>query len=136
MQILKINNNHFEVECISTQLTIGSHGTISLTVNTLRHPNYYSYFTDIFDRYNDEVFNQLPKSDTIFNVQCKNIKGYGCSLKSMDIDNTNHLMHLSINCNYLEEITVQEKRDELIDDVLNKTSSDKNNIKKNPNNNL
>lgn len=131
MQIIKINNDYFEVENISTQLTIGSHATIKLTIDTKKNTGYYQYFTDIFDRYNDEIWNQNP-NNTIFGIQAKNIKGYGCIIKSIDIDNIHNIMNLSINCNYLEEITIQEKRDELINEVLDQTSLNENNIKKNP----
>lgn len=139
MYTVKIKDKYFIVEDISTQFSIGSHGTINLTINTLKYPDYYHFFTDIFDNYSDEIFNQRPTSrheltaDTVFDLQWKNLRGYGCSLKSLDIDSMNYLMYISIMCNYLEQVTVQEKRDELIDDVLNETSENKNNITKNLN---
>lgn len=123
MQIIKINQEYFQVEDISTQFSIGSHGSISLTINTLNHPNYYKFFTDIFDNYYEDI-HRLPKSDIVFNVQFKNLRAYGCMIKSLDIDSMNYLLYVNITCDYLEQVTVQEKRDELIDDVLNgKTSN-------------
>jgi hypothetical protein len=133
MYTVKIKDKYFIVEDISTQFSIGSHATINLTINTLKYPDYYHFFTDIFDSYSDEIFNQRPRTDIVFDLQWKNLRGYGCSLKSLDIDSMNYLMYVSIMCDYLEQVTVQEKRDELIDDVLNETSENKNNITKNLN---
>ena len=125
MQLVKIKEHYFHVEDISTQLSLGSHGSISLTINTLKNPSYYKFFTDIFDQYSEESFTQYA-TDVKFNIQYKNLRGHGCLIKSLDIDSMNYLLYVNINCVYLEEITVQEKRDELIDEVLNeKTSNNK-----------
>lgn len=133
MDIIKINDDYFNVESISTQYSIGSHGVISLTLNTLKYPQYYRFFTDIFDNYYDSS-NGVYKSDITFNIQFKNLRAYGCIIKSLDIDSMNYLLYVNINCDYLEQATIQEKRDELIDEVLNEqTSQNKNNITKNPN---
>lgn len=130
MNIIKINDSYFNVEEISTQYSIGSHGVINLTINTMKYSQYYKYFTDIFDRYD----NALSKHDTVFNIQFKNLRAHGCMIKSLDIDSMNYLLYVNINCDYLEQVTVQEKRDELIDEVLNEqTSQNKNNITKNLN---
>lgn len=133
MDIIKINDDYFTVESISTQYSIGSHGVISLTINTLKYPQYYKFFTEIFDNYYDNN-NKLSKYDIAFNIQFKNLRAYGCMIKSLDIDSMNYLLYVNINCDYLEQVTVQEKRDELIDEVLNEqTSQNKNNITKNLN---
>ena len=111
MQIIKIKEQYFYVEDISTQFSIGSHGKINITINTLNYPKYYKFFTDIFDSYSE------------FDLQYKNLRGYGCVIKSLDIDNMNYLLYVNIHCDYLEQVTIQEKRDELIDEFLNKKTS-------------
>lgn len=111
MHTLKIRNEYFFVEDISTQFSIGTHGNLNITINTMKFPSYYKYFIDIFDSYSE------------FDIQYKNLRGYGCMIKSLDIDNMNYLLYVNIHCDYLEQVTVQEKRDELIDDVLNKKTS-------------
>lgn len=130
MKILKIEDRFFNVEEISTQLSIGSHGTINVTINTFKYPDYYKFFTDIFDNYYDDNSRSISKKSEIsFNLQFKNIRGYGCLIKSLDIDSMNYLMYLSLTCDYLKEVSVQEKRDEVITDLLNDTTSNnKNNI--------
>jgi hypothetical protein len=125
MHLVKIKEDYFHVEDISTQLSLGSHGSISLTINTLKHPDYYKFFTEVFDSYSQDSFTQYVK-ELKFNIQYKNLRGNGCLIKSLDIDSMNYLLYVNINCDYLEQVTVQEKRDELIDDVLNeKTSNNK-----------
>jgi hypothetical protein len=127
MNVVKINSDYFFVEDFSTQFSIGSHGTINLTINTFKYPEYYKFFTDIFDNYYDK--SGLSKSDFTFNIQLKNLRAYGCLIKSLDIDSMNYLLYVNINCDYLEQVTVQEKREEIITDLLNdSTSQNKNNI--------
>lgn len=129
MNVVKINSDYFLVEDFSTQLSIGSHGTVNLTINTFKYPEYYKFFTNIFDNYNDEIFNQIPKTDIVFSIQYKNLRGHGCYLKTLDIDTMNYLMRVSIYCDYLEQCSVQDKREEIITDLLNdSTSQNKNNI--------
>ena len=120
MKIIKIDNRYFYVEDISTQPSIGSHGIINLTINTLKYSEYYKFFTDIFDNYYED---SLSKTN-VFNIQFKNLRAYGCKIKSLDIDSMNYLLYVNINCDYLEQVTVQEKRDEIIDEVLNEKTSD------------
>jgi len=119
MKVIKIKDEYFYVEEISTQFSIGTHGTICLTINTLKYPGYYKFFTDIFDNYYE---NQMKlKYEYAFNIQFKNLRGHGCLIKSLDMDSMNYLLYVNINCDYLQQVTVQEKRDELIDDVLKKS---------------
>ena len=44
----------------------------------------------------------------------------------MDI-NTNGILNLDIYCDYIQQENIQERRDNLIDDILNETSDKKNN---------
>lgn len=112
----------FFVEEFSTQLTTGSHAHISMTINISTYPNYYKYFIDIYDKSST----CLNKNESSFNVQHLNYKAHGCHIKSIDVDNMNYLMHLNIVCDFFEQIPLSERRDEIIDKVLN--NEDKNNI--------
>ena len=83
----KIKDDIFYAESISCQLSIGSHGTIDLSVNLNVYPNYRQYFYDLFDKMHNRKTGQSHyKKDCVFEVLTPHWKGIGCMMKSMDIN--------------------------------------------------
>ena len=61
----------------------------------------------------------------IFDIITPHWRGIGCSIKSMDI-NTNGLLNLDIRCDYIDMENIQERRENILNDILNETSDKKN----------
>ena len=124
----KIKDDTFYSESISCQLSTGSHGDIDISLDLNKYPNYRKYFYDLFDKmYNANTGQHGYKKDYIFDIITPHWRGIGCSIKSMDI-NTNGLLNLDIRCDYIQQENIQDRRDNLIDDILNETSDKKNDI--------
>ncbi len=125
----KIKDDIFYTESITCQLSIGSHGSIDISLDLNTHPGYRKYFYDQFDKmYNSKNGQQGYKKDYIFDIITTSWKGIGCGIKSMDI-NTNGILNLDIYCDYIQNENIQERRENIINDILNKTSDDNHNIK-------
>ncbi len=115
MKSIKIDNINFQVENFSTQLSTGSHATIVVTINIATYPSYYKFFVDYFDKCSNTT---LSKKDYSFNIQHLNYMAYGCIIKSLDIDNMNYIMQLHIVCDYFEQMPISERREQIINDIL------------------
>ena len=124
----KIKDDIFYPESISCQLTIGSHGTIDISLNIDVYPEYKKYFTDLFDNQFIKSKQSVYKKYLIFEVITPDWKGHGCLIKSMDINPNNGILKLDLNCDYMIQANIQERRDVMIDEILNKTSDSNNNI--------
>jgi hypothetical protein len=124
----KIKDDLFHSISISCQLTTGSHGDINISVDLNVYPGYRQYFYDQFDKmYSSQNGQQSYKKDYIFDITTPYWRGMGCGIKSMDI-NTNGILNLDIYCDYIDQENIQERRENIINDILNETSDDKNNI--------
>lgn len=124
----KIKDDTFYAESISCQLSIGSHGDINISVDLNTYPSYRKYFYDQFDKvYNSRNGQLAYKKDYIFDVITPHWRGIGCGIKSMDI-NTNGILNLDLYCDYIHQENIQERRENIINDILNKTSDNKNDI--------
>jgi hypothetical protein len=110
---VKINDETFFIEDVSMQLTIGAHSNIDMLVDLQKYPEY-----------SDILFSKFDKREK-FNLVSKNFEGRGSVIKSIDIGNK--FLNISMRCDYTDMTPVDERREILIDDILN--NQDKKDIK-------
>lgn len=102
---IKINDEVFYIKDISMQLSFGSHATVELFLDTLKYPEYTDVF---FKRYeNKEKFNIIAK-----NFECR-----GTLIKAIDMGKSS--LNVSLRCDYTNQTPIEERREILIDDILN-----------------
>lgn len=120
---VKIDNDIFdiEVEESSVQLSTGSHATIYLRFDIKNHKEYLSHFTKMFE--------EQKKSLIKFNTLTNKFEAIGCIIKSIDTD-FKSVLNLTLRCDLLNLRDLQARRDEIIEDIMNKdqTSDKQNNI--------
>lgn len=124
----KIKDDIFYAESINCQLSLGTHGDIDISIDLNIYPSYRKYFYDQFDKvYNSGSLSTGYKKDYIFDIITPYWRGLGCGIKSMDI-NTNGILNLGIYCDYIDQENIQERRENIINDILNETSDKKKDI--------
>jgi len=122
---IRIDNEIFNIESLSIQTSIGTHATIYVTLDILSNPTYFNFFIKIYENQNHSTYNKNSK----FTLTSSKFRGIGSIIKSIDTDFDNK-MNLSILCDVLDITDIQERRDELLNDLLNdETLINKNNIK-------
>lgn len=119
---IKVDGETFFIDHASIQLSLGTHATIHITLDIQSNPTYSKHFIGIFD---------LHKK---FEMSSAKFLARGCHIKSIDIDFKNKMI-LNIHSDFLENENIDERREILINDILDKTLPENNNINK-PNNNL
>jgi hypothetical protein len=110
---IKINNETFFIKEMTIQLSIGSHASISLSFDINKYPNYSSIF-----------FNKYENKEK-FNIIGKEFEAKGTIIKTIDTDR--NTMNTSLRCDLLNHKDISERREEIIDEVLN--NGQNNNIK-------
>lgn len=122
---VKIENEYFDADLINTQLSIGSHANLIISINTIKNPDSYGFFTDWFDfSFERTGYASKYKKD----VSCKNFDAKGCFIKAIDFDPNTDTINIDVSCDYLQEANISERREEKLDNLLNETYPNKNNI--------
>lgn len=101
---LKIENKIYFVKNCVVQLTIMSHATINIEIDLKKYPTY-----------SDVLFNMYDNK-TKFDLIGKEFYGKGAQIKSIDYDHSR--MNISLRCDLLNPSNILERRDEIIDDLL------------------
>jgi hypothetical protein len=122
---VKIENEYFDANLINTQLSIGSHANLIISINTIKNPDSYDFFTDWFD-FSSERTGYASKSKK--DVSCKDFDAKGCFIKTIDFDPNTDTINIDVSCDYLQVANISERREEKLDNLLNKTYPNKNNI--------
>jgi len=122
MKWIKINGEIFSYKELSTQTSIGSHTTSFLTIDMNQNPNSYDFFSKLWDSHSMSNGILTHKKDIVFNVRTNNMELHGCLIKNIDFDFNLSLISLGIISDYSTMIDVSERRDEIIEEILNKTS--------------
>ena len=104
---IKISGNDFLIKEGSVQLSLGSHATIVLNIDIKKHPEY------------EDIFFKMYESKEIFNILAKLFEGKGTRIKSIDIDQIGGQMNLCLRSDILDSKTLDERRDEIIEVILN-----------------
>lgn len=113
---VKINNDVFLFETLAIQTSIGSHVTTNISFDISKHPSY------------DKKLINLYEGNVKFDLETNTYRCLGSLIKSIDIDMNTLKMSLSVRSDILYVLDTQERRDEIIDEVLNETLQNKNNI--------
>jgi len=100
---IKIDGDTFYIKSSSVQLTIGSHASIEISVENRK--DYSDFF---FKKYE-----MLSK----FNLIGKQFEAKGVHIKGIDVD-TNQI-NISLRCDILDDRDISERREEIINEVLN-----------------
>jgi len=110
---IKINEETFFIKDMTIQLSIGTHATLELSFDIKKYPNYSNIF-----------FNKYENREK-FNIVGKDFEAKGTIIKTIDIDT--NTMNTSLRCDLLNHKDISERREEIIDKVLNNEQN--NNIK-------
>ena len=110
---IKINDETFFIKDMTIQLSIGSHATLQLSFDIKTYPNYSNIF-----------FNKYENREK-FNVVGKDFEAKGTIIKTIDLDT--NTMNTSLRCDFLNHKDISERREEIIEEVLNNEQN--NNIK-------
>lgn len=122
---LNIENQFFNADLINTQLSIGSHANLILSLDTVKNPQSYKFFINWFDSASNRTgIASLYKKD----ISCKNFDAKGCFIKTIDYDPNTNIINLDVSCDYLSPANISERREEKLDNLLNETYQNKNNI--------
>jgi hypothetical protein len=122
---LNIENQFFNADLINTQLSIGSHANLILSLDTVKNPQSYKFFINWFDSGSNRtgITSQYKKD-----ISCKNFDAKGCFIKTIDYDPNTNIINLDVSCDYLSPANISERREEKLDNLLNETYQNKNNI--------
>lgn len=108
---IKIDNCVFNIKEATAQLSMGSHATIELSVDSRKD-------------YSDFFFNKF-ESGTKFDIIGKNFDAKGALIKRFFLNGNQ--INISIRCDILQNRDISQRREEIIDDILNNQNT--NNIK-------
>jgi hypothetical protein len=108
MKTIKINEDVYEYLDAQCQLTFGTHADIYLTFDVLKYPGYKSKIISLFE------------SDKAFSLLTTKFVSKSNLIKLMDID-TNRIT-LTIRAEILETISQDERREEIINDLLDNSN--------------
>lgn len=122
MSWIKIDNRVFEVDSVDIQLSIGSHSNLNIRLNLEKNPKYYDFFIKKYEMQSSGLvtLNKSVKFDLIH----KNFIAKGCITKTIDIV-FDKQMNISLICDYLDQTDTQERREELINELLNNNEYEK-----------
>lgn len=135
----KIGNDDFTARDISIQFSIDTanntfgyakivhsgYQTIDITISVDYNQSNSNYFFNLFDK------SRQPgnyASDYKFDISSAEFMANGCIIKSITSDPTTNLIVMDIRSDYSKVKPLDERRDEIIDEILNETSQNKNNI--------
>lgn len=110
---IKIDNDPLDIIDITVQFSIGSHTTTYIGLDLVKYPKYLNYITNLFDNCQK------------FELSSNKFIAPGSYVKSIDID-FDSKMNVAVKSDIFNPIDKQERRDEIIDELLNnKTSENK-----------
>jgi hypothetical protein len=104
--IIKIDNQDFLIDGLTIQLSIVSHATINIEIDIKKYPEY------------EDIFFKKYENNDSFTILAKLFQAMGTKIKTIDIDRNSNQMNLSLRCDIFESKTIGERREELIDTIL------------------
>jgi len=132
----KIGDDNFTARDISIQFSIDTasntfgyakiiqqgNQVIDITISVEYNKINNDYFFNLFDK-----SRQLGSSINYkFDIQSGGFVAYGCIIKSITSDPTTKLIIMDIRSDYSVVKSIEDRRDEIIDDILNQTSKNNN----------
>lgn len=133
MKWFKIGDDIFTAKDISIQFTIdtanNTYGyakiieqnsqTIDLTISVDYNSYNNNYFFNLFDK---SKKSSNYASDYKFDLSSIEFIAYGCIIRSITSDPNTNLIVMDIRSDFSTVKPIQERRDEIIDEILNETS--------------
>jgi len=92
---------------------------ITLIVECNNYNN--SYFFNLFEK--RQIYQNV--SDYKFDINSSEFIGNGCIIKTISMDPTTNSIIMDIRSDYSSVKPIEERRDEIIDEILNETSKNK-----------
>jgi hypothetical protein len=128
----KIGEDNFTARDISIQFSIDTasntfgyakiieqgHQTIDITISVDYNLKNSNYFFNLFDKSRQ----YSSASDYKFNLSSAEFIANGCIIRSITSDPTTNLIVMDIRSDYSTIKTLQDRRDEIIDVILDETS--------------
>jgi hypothetical protein len=98
---------------------------ITIVLDLIIQQESYKYITDLYDAQFGVGGRSGYANDYKFTVVCSSFMAQGSLIKSIDLD-PNGLVTLDITSDYVTLVPLDERRDQIIDEILNETSNNKN----------
>jgi len=110
---IKIDNDPFDVIDVTVQFSIGSHTTTYISFDLNKYPKYLNYITSLYENHQR------------FELSSNRFIAPGSYIKSIDVD-FDTKMNVTVKSDIFNAVDTQQRRDEIIDELLNnKTSENK-----------
>lgn len=110
---IRIEEKTFNIVRGDVQFSMGSHANIHIKLDIKNNPSYYSFFIKKYEQQS----NQIGSVSSKFDMCHRKFVARGALIKSMDVSFDDE-MNLDLICDILDEANIQERRDEIIDDLL------------------
>jgi hypothetical protein len=98
---------------------------ITIVLDLILQTESYKFITDLYDNQFGIGGRSGYAADYKFNVVCSSFMAQGSLIKSIDLD-PNGIVTLGITSDYVTLVPLDERRDQIIDEILNETSNNKN----------
>lgn len=112
---VKIDDDIFDVVDLTMQFSIGSHSTTYISFDINKNKNYLNYLTNLYE------------NNIYFTISCVKFISPGSIIKSIYVDNDSS-MSISLRCDLLNISNISERRDGIIDDLLNNDNDNESHI--------
>ena len=119
---IRIEEKTFNIVRGDVQFSMGSHANIHIKLDIKNNPSYYSFFIKKYEQQS----NQIGSVSSKFDLYHRKFVARGTLIKSMDVSFDDE-MNLDFTCDILDDANIQERRDEIIDDLLNDKTLPKDN---------
>lgn len=126
---VKIENQHFDVISISAQYNITEQQiTWRNTYRTVSNPSSCD-ITVVFNFSDSKSIFQMFENRKKFDMISSELIANGCYIKTIDMDPLNNTLITDITSDYVKIKDLSDIRDEKINQILDETSDENNNIK-------
>jgi len=118
MQI-KIDNEIFDCIDGSVQLSLGTHASIVINLDLDKNPLYEKFFIKLYE------------SGRVFRIISQKFETNGTNIKTLDFDFNNKRLNVSFHCDVLNSTDASIRREDVINEILDKTFNNNEDIKYN-----
>jgi hypothetical protein len=123
---IRIDNNIYNINLVDIYFSSGHSinkycdAIISIKLDLKQNPSYYSYFIKKYEQQSNNYNNSLNSREIKFDLFHDKFVARGVIIKSMDIS-FNDEMNLDLLCDFIEETSIEERREQIINNILNQT---------------
>jgi len=116
MQI-KIDNEIFDCIDGSVQLSLGSHANITINLDINKNPSYEQFFIKLYE------------SSRSFRIISQKFEAHGTNIKTLDLDFNKKRLNVSFHCDVLNSTDASIRREDALNEILDKTFNNNEDIK-------